>query len=62
MRHYTVYQPPKMLKRKRYFVKSDGLLGFDWSLDWNKKPKVTELLDKTKKKIRSAYANISILK
>ena len=51
-----------MLKRKRYFVKSDGLLGFDWSLDWNKKPKVTELLDKTKKKIRSAYANISILK
>lgn len=50
------------MKRKKYFEKRDGLLGFDWSVDWKQKPTVTDLLKQTKKKIRRVYANFQLFR
>ena len=50
------------MKRKRYFVKRDGLLGFDWGLDWTKKPSVKETLTRTKDKMRKVYDSFQLFK
>jgi|TARA_R100000084_G_C4628319_1_gene136977 hypothetical protein len=44
-----------MRKKINYFVKRDGLLGFDWRINWKEEPKIKEYLSKTKEKIRRLY-------